>query len=186
MGGLGGFLAAAAAVVAWRVNKRMLLVEEARDAKLTGREREAQERRRREQAALVFALGAKLPQRGSDETWAIYLFNGSDKPVYNVRVESQRLSGGVANHALELGAVPPGRFVVPSHPTYHWGSLIDLSLLPEPVDLLVKGKGKGMITQVGFVDADGASWVLRSGTELAEGAGDSGARAPGHALEPRT
>lgn len=163
--GIGGFLAATAAAVAWRVNRRMLLVEEERDAKFELRERSLEQLKQREQASLVFALGAKLPNRGAEETWAIYLFNGSAKPVYNVTVQSQRLDGRTVNYPLELGAIPPGKFVVPSHPSFHWGNLIDLSFAPEPVDFLVKGKGKEMITNMEFVDADGLAWVLPRGTE---------------------
>lgn len=166
LAGIGGFLAAIAAVVAWQVNRRMLIVEEERDARADERERRELYREKREQAGLVFALGAKLPDRPKGEDWAIYLFNGSTKPVYNVRVESQRLNGSAANYPLEIGALPPGRFVVPSHPKFHWGALADLSLANEQVDFLVKGKGKEMITSMAFADADGDHWALAGGTAI--------------------
>lgn len=166
--GIGGFLAAIAAVVAWLVNRRMLIVEQVRDARADERERRELYREKREQAGLVFVLGAKLPERQKGEDWAIYLFNGSNKPVYNVRVESQRLDGSAANYPLEIGALPPGRFVVPSHPRFHWGALVDLSLANEQVDFLVKGKGKEMIISMEFVDADGDAWELKGGTAIQE------------------
>lgn len=159
IGGIGGFLAAGAAVVAWRVNQRMLSVEERRDLA-------AQMVQAREQAGSVFVLGAKLPGRTPEQQWAIYLYNGSSKPIFDICVESQRLTGKTQNHVLRLGALPPGQFVVPSHPSFHWGSLIDLALAPEQVDLLVKGNGNKMIVRVDFKDAQGRKWSLSEGTNL--------------------
>ncbi|NWN87418.1 MAG: hypothetical protein HLX51_02575 [Micrococcaceae bacterium] len=168
VGAIGGFLAAFAAVVAWRVNRRMLTVEQQRDEQQEARQRYENYIEKREQAGLVFSLGAKLPERDNDESWAIYLFNGSAKPVYNVRVESRRLDDSRANYPLEIGALPPGRWVVPSHPKFHWSSLVDLSLTPEPVNFLVKGKARGMITSMTFKDAAGEQWHLDSGTTISE------------------
>lgn len=164
--GIGGFLAAGAAFVAWRVNRRMLLVEERRDAQTRRREEEDRLRRRREQAGLVFALGAELPERGPKEKWAIFLFNGSTRPVYEVCVQSRRLSDNQANPSLHLGALPPGRFIVLPDPTYRWGSPIDLSLSPEPLKFVVKGKGMDTIVRMDFQDAAGEKWLLMRGTEL--------------------
>ncbi|MBK0422646.1 hypothetical protein JD292_11245 [Leucobacter sp. CSA2] len=144
----------------------MLTVEEQRDRDAEALRRTAADAQAREQAGLVFVLGAKLPDRSRDEEWALFLFNGSSKPVFDVCVESQRLSGGVQNHSLNLGALPPGQFVVPSDPTYHWGTLTDLSLSPERVHLLVKGKGTKMIVRVNFRDAQGLRWTLEEGTGL--------------------
>lgn len=152
-------MAVVAAIVAWAVSKRLLEVEQCRDRKLEIAEVRAQ-------AELVFALGAVLPKRVADEKWAIFLYNGSDKPLYDVYVESQRLDGSTRNYPLSLGAIPPGRFVVPSHPKYHWGSLVDLAQSPEPVDYLVRGKGAGMIVRVVFSDAARRKWELSNGTEL--------------------
>lgn len=98
---LGGVLAVVAAVVAWHVSQRLLELERERD-----RVRAAAATRA--QAELVFVLGAKLSQRGDDEAWGIYLYNGSDKPIYGVHVESQRIGGGGLNPPLSIGALPPG------------------------------------------------------------------------------
>jgi hypothetical protein len=152
-------LAVGAALVAWRVSQRLLDVEQRRDAR-------REELAFREQAELFFVVGAKLPDRDDTETWAIALYNGSTKPIFDVRVESQRLDGSAANPVLKLGAVPPGRFVVPSHPTYHWGSLIDLDRTDERIDYLLKGKGTSMIQRVCFRDAARRQWELENGTGL--------------------
>lgn len=162
VGGIGGFLAAWAAVVAWRVNRRMLDVEERRDAK-------AQERRRREQASLVFALGAKLEsQEDSDERWGLYFYNGSSKPIYDVTVRSKKIKSELERPALQLAAVPPGQFVIPGHRKYHWGTLQDLSRDGEKVELLLKGEGSKSILEITFRDAAGGFWRLNGGTVLEE------------------
>lgn len=175
VGGIGGFLAALAAVVAWRENKRLVAVERARDG-VAERERDKKDRiARRAQASVVFAMGAKLTRRSDEETWAIYLYNGSSRPVYNIKVQSHRLGGGKENYPLSLAALPPGQFVVPSHPQYHWGAMFDLSLHPEPVELLVKRKAKDsetrnpMIVNFSFEDSEGRSWNLDRHTILTEG-----------------
>ncbi len=155
----GGVLAVIAAFVAWNVSQRLLGIEQERDARRS-------EEAAREQAELVYALGAKLPDRDDDETWAIALYNGSTKPVFDVRVESQRLDGSQANAPLKLGALPPGRYVVPSHPQFHWGSLVDLERTDERVDYLIKGKGTAMIQRVCFRDAARTEWELENGTKL--------------------
>lgn len=159
VGALGGLLAVVAAVVAWAVSRRLLQVEERRDAK-------ADSSARREQAELVFVLGAKLLGRTPESSWSIFVYNGSNKPIYDICVQSQRLDGSASNHPLNLGALPPGRFAVPSHPTFHWGNPIDLEQNPEPIDYLVRGKGLQMIQEVTFSDATRAPWSLAGGTEL--------------------
>ena len=156
---IGGVLAVIAALVAWRVSQRLLAVEQERDER---RNVEAV----RGQAELVYVLGAMLPDRNDDERWAIALYNGSTKPVFDVRVESQRLDGSTTNAPLKLGALPPGRFVVPSHPRYHWGNLLDLDRTDEQVDYLIKGKGATMIRKVRFCDAARREWELENGTRL--------------------
>ena len=116
-------------------------------------------------------MGAVLPKRSEDEKWAIFILNGSSKPIYDVLVESQRAgSGGSAsptqNAPLRLGAVPTGSYVVPSHPKFKWGNLLNLDRTNEQVDLLVKGKGNEMITRVTFRDASRRSWELVDGHTL--------------------
>ncbi|WP_143275870.1 hypothetical protein [Brevibacterium yomogidense] len=168
VGSIGGILAVIAAFVAWRVSSRLLTVEQKRDEDRKKADDDRKKAIEREQAELVFVLGARLTQRGKEEEWAIFLYNGSTKPIYNVKVDSQRLNGSSENPSLELGALPPGRFVVPSHPEYGWGALIDLDRSNEAADFLVKGKGQTMITEVAFADSAGKKWCLSGGTKLEE------------------
>ncbi len=159
VGAIGGLLAVSAALVAWRSNERLLSIEKDRD-------RQRIESSEWEQAELVFAVGAKLPKRDASEAWAIFLYNGSSKPIFDVRIESQKGDGSAPNHALDLGAVPPGRFVIPSHPKYLWGAMVDLSLAPEPVEFLVKGNGAKVIQSVAFTDSARRNWRLDGGRQL--------------------
>lgn len=157
----GGFLAVFAAVVAWRVSARLLDREERR-------ERKASIAAKRAQAELIFVMGAKLPDRDGAEQWGLFLVNASSKPVFEVVVESQKLDGSATNRPLHLGALPPGKFVVASHPTYYWGSLLEYERLTERVDLLVKGKGREMVQSVDFLDSTRQPWRLVNGTQLSE------------------
>lgn len=161
VGAVGGLLAVIAAAVAWRSSERMLDLERRRDAHRLDAEK-------LEQARLVFAVGAQLPKREGKERWAIYLYNGSAKPIYDVCIESQKLDGSSSNPPLNLGAVPPGRFIIPAHSQYHWGALIDLSLCPEEVQFLVKGKGDKMITCVTFADSARHRWRLEEGRKIVD------------------
>ncbi len=158
---VGGFLAVVAACIAWGVSKNLLEVEKDRDQQLAAA-------KHREQAELVFALGAKLRGRPESEAWSIFLVNASSKPIYDVTVHSQHLGTRVKNPPLKLGALLPGRFIAPSHPQYKWGPLIDYDRLDEGVELLLRGKGMKMITSVEFMDASRVWWQLLEGTEICE------------------
>ncbi|MDR6939904.1 hypothetical protein [Arcanobacterium hippocoleae] len=156
---VGGLLAVIAASMSWKSSQRMLNIEQNRDSKRALA-------MRREQAELVFAVGACLPNRDKSEQWAIYIYNGSTKPIFDIKIESQKLDGRAPNKPLALSVIPPGQFVVPSHPVYHWGTLVDLSLKPEIVDLLVKGKGAGMITRFEFADSSHQIWTIGAAGQL--------------------
>lgn len=157
----GGLLAVIAALIAWKVSRTQLSLEQRREGRAVAAGR-------RSQAELVFAIGAKLSAREDAHQWALFLVNASTKPVYEVVVRSQKLDGSGANAVLRLGALPPGRFVVPNHPRYHWGSLLDYARISEPVDLLVKGKGNQMVRSVDFLDSRRVAWRLANGTELSQ------------------
>lgn len=164
---IGGLLAVIAAVISWKVSDRALQVQQDQNEREKEEQRLDMVRRRREQASHVVAFGAKLPERGDDEVWSLFLYNGSERPVFDVVVESQHLKGGAKNYKLELGILPPGTYVVPSHPKYHWGSLINLDHTDERVEYLVKGEGMKMVTSISFVDAEGTHWI-KEGRELRE------------------
>lgn len=105
VGAIGGLLAVVASVLAWkssdRINKRMLALEEKREA-------DKRLLRVRGQAESVFAAGVNLPERDGAGKWGIYLFNGSDQPIFDITVESRRLDNGSKNATCEIGLLPPG------------------------------------------------------------------------------
>ncbi|AWE41869.1 MULTISPECIES: hypothetical protein [unclassified Actinobaculum] len=158
---VGGLLAVVAAVIAWWVSVKALKLEQQREAA-------AQAARRREQAELVYVMGATLSGHDKNERWAVFIANGSSKPIYDVEVRTQHVRNGSAQPVLHLGAVPPGHYVVPRHPQYNWGHMIDYERLNVGVDLLVRGKGNAMVTEVNFRDARRIAWCLVGGTELWE------------------
>lgn len=141
-----------ASIVAWRTSVRMLQVEEERDKK-----NEIAETRK--QAVAVFGWGILLTQRPAGQCWSIVLQNSSNEPVFNVLVESQRADGSKANAPLRLNLLPPGKYVMPSNPQYHWGSPIDFTQSPEPHELIAKGKFS-MVTKVEFTDSHGRRWSI--------------------------
>ena len=71
---------------------------------------------------------------------------------------------------VRLVCFPPGRYVMPADAKYHWGALVNLDRCREEVDLLVKGKGKGMIAEMRFSDYRRRRWCLKEGVlqELSE------------------
>lgn len=148
---IGGVLACIAAFTSWLTSRRALQLERQRNE-------EERVRQKKSQAQNICALGAKLTERGHDQCWSIYLRNGSGQPITRIRVESQNIGNGSSNYPLELEALPPGEFVIPSSAQYHWGTLIDLAKSPEPMQFLVKGKGGKMITSLTFTDHLGQTW----------------------------
>ncbi|AKE41747.1 Uncharacterised protein [Corynebacterium kutscheri] len=156
---IGGVLAVIAAVVSWRTSEKALEIEHNRDKQI----RLAVER---EQAELVVVLGVKLTSRGDEECWGIYLQNGSTKPIFDIEIESQKANGHTKLPLLSISSLPPGFFVVPSHPQYHWGSIVSLDLSPEPMEFLLRGKAAKTITKVSFSDAHRVRWELVDGSKL--------------------
>lgn len=159
VGAIGGLLAVGAAVVAWLSSRQMLALEKQREDRGL---RESE----REQAELVLAIAAFLPDREGAERWAIYVYNGSTKPVFDVSIESQQLDGVTANRPVKIGVLPPGRFVVPINPKYRWGSLLNVDESPEQIELLVKGEGTKLITKLEFTDVHRNKWEVIEGLLL--------------------
>jgi hypothetical protein len=173
LSGIGGLLAAFAALVAWRVSSKLLQTEErlldienARDGKSAEELEKDRAEKRRAQASRVFVGGVKLTQRTRGTQFGIYIFNGSDMPIYNVTIASQRLDGSQDNYPLSLGVLPPGEFIVPSHPDYHWGDMFYRGQSREEISFLNRGKGNKMIRTANFNDQSGDSWVLNEGKSL--------------------
>jgi len=159
VGALGGLLAVIAAVVSWQTSRNMEEIERNRDL-------EQQTTEERRQAELVSVVGVELSSREGVDKFGIMVVNGSTAPILEVEIHSQKLDHSSDNHVLSLGIVPPGKFVIPAHPKYHWGSVIDQETAQEPISLFTKGKGAGMITHVAFADASMKRWQLKDGRIL--------------------
>lgn len=140
VGAIGGLLAVVASVLAWkssdRINKRMLALEEKREA-------DKRLLRVRGQAESVFAAGVNLPERDGAGKWGIYLFNGSDQPIFDITVESRRLDNGSKNATCEIGLLPPGRYVMPADAKYRWGALVISIGARKRLIFLLKARGRG-------------------------------------------
>ena len=81
VGAVGGLLAVYAAVVSWQTSEKVVKLEEKRD-----KEREVEAERR--QAEHVTVVGVQCPDAPREERYAILVVNGSDAPIYDIRVES--------------------------------------------------------------------------------------------------
>ena len=158
VGAFGGLLAVFAAVVSWQTSEKVVKLEEKRD-----RERESAAERRQGEHVTVVGVQCNTPQIVQ---FAILVVNGSDAPIYDIRVESQRADKSCENPPLDLAVLPPGKFVIPAHPTYNWGSVIDQEVAQINLNMMAKGNAGEMITHVSFVDAAARKWELVRGREL--------------------
>ena len=165
VGAIGGSLAVVAAVVSWQTSEKVVKLEEKRDS-----ERESAAERR--QAEHVTVVGVQCPDAPQEERYAILVVNGSDAPIYDIRVESQRADKSCDNPPLDLAVLPPGKFVIP---TYNWGSVIDQDVAQIKLNMMTKGKAGEMITRVSFVDAASRKWELVRGRELRRADSSGGA-----------
>ena len=168
VGAVSGFLAGFAAVVSWQTSEKVVKLEEKRD-----RERESAAERR--QAKHVAVVGVHCPDAPRGERYAILVVNGSDAPIYDVRIESQKADKSCENPQLTLAVLPPGRFVIPPHPKFIWGAVIDQDAAHMKLNMMAKGDGGEMITHVSFVDAASRKWELVRGRELRRADSSGGA-----------
>lgn len=159
VGAVGGLLAVIAATVSWRTSERLVNLEDNRDRK---EELAVQ----RDQAEHVSVIGVKIPNRDHAEKYGIMVFNGSKAPIFEITIESQKINQSAANPPLKLATLPPRQFLIPSHPQYKWGSVIDQKAQQEEVELFAKGKAGDMITGVTFTDASFRQWELVNGRKL--------------------
>lgn len=159
VGAFGGLLAVAAAIVSWQTSEKVVKLEQKRD-----REREVEAERR--QAEHVAVVGVQCPDAPQEEQYAILVVNGSDAPIYDIRVESQKANKSCDNPVLELAVLPPGKFVIPAHPKFKWGSVIDQDVAHMKLNMMAKGNAGEMITHVSFADAASRKWELVRGREL--------------------
>ncbi|MGN0094480.1 MAG: hypothetical protein ACI38U_00285 [Corynebacterium sp.] len=166
----GGLLGVFAAFSAWRTARNQLDIEYARNAEEQKQAVATAEAKRREQAELCYSMYAILPERENGNCYAIFISNDSNKPIYDVTIKSRKFNGS-ANPDLNLGAVPPGRFIVASDPKLNWGKLEDRSDLSERVDLIAKGKGNKLIESMEFADAARNRWTVSNASTLKEQVG---------------
>lgn len=159
VGAIGGMLAVIAAIVSWRTSEKIVKLEKKRD-----QEREIAAERR--QAEHVTVVGIQRSQIRPPECYAIMIVNGSDAPIYDIHIESQKANKSAANYPLELTVLPPGRFIIPADQHYKWGAVIDQDVAKESVTVIAKGDGGEMITHVTFTDASSRRWQLLKGRLL--------------------
>lgn len=81
VGAFGGLLAVAATIVSWQTSEKVVKLEQKRD-----QERQVEAERR--QAEHVAVVGVQCPDSPRGEQYAILVVNGSDAPIYDIRVES--------------------------------------------------------------------------------------------------
>lgn len=169
VGAVGGLLAVAAAIVSWQTSEKVVKLEQKRD-----QERQVEAERR--QAEHVAVVGVHCPDAPRGERYAILVVNGSDAPIYDIRIKSQKADKSCENPQLKLAVLPPGKFVIPPHPTYIWGAVIDQDAAHMKLNMMAKGDGGEMITHVSFADAASRKWELVRGREL-RSVGSSGGTA---------
>lgn len=66
-------------------------------------------------------FGVHCPDTAKGEQYAIMVVNGSDVPIYDIRVESQKADKSCDNPVLWLGALPPGEICYPRSPDVQVG-----------------------------------------------------------------
>ena len=159
VGAVGGLLAVAAAIVSWQTSEKVVKLEQKRD-----QERQVEAERR--QAEHVAVVGVHCPDAPQEEQYAILVVNGSDAPIYDIRVESQKANKSCDNPVMELAVLPPGKFVIPAHPKFKWGAVIDQGVAHMKLNMMAKGNAGEMITHVSFADAASRKWELVRGREL--------------------
>lgn len=159
VGVLGGMLAVSAAYGSWKTSEKVVKLEQKRD-----QEREVEAERRQDEHVAV--VGVHCPDAPRGERYAILVVNGSDAPIYDIRIKSQKADKSCENPQLKLAVLPPGKFVIPPHPTYIWGAVIDQDAVHMKLNMMAKGDGGEMITHVSFADAASRKWELVRGREL--------------------
>lgn len=168
LGACSGICAAIAAFRSWKTATELNRIEAERDAK----QARAVERYQAEHVAVV---GVHYPDTPEGKQYAIMVVNGSDAPIYDIRVESQKANKRYDNPVLELAVLPPGKFVIPAHPQFHWGDPIDQDAAQMKLNMMAKGNAGEMITHVSFADAASRKWELVRGRELRRAASGGGA-----------
>lgn len=161
LGALSGIGAAIAAILSWSTAKELNRIEAERDAK----QARAVERYQAERLAVV---GVECVEGDSSKKYGLLIVNGSDVPVYDVRIETKLASGGKENPKLNLVIIPPGQFIIFMEGSA-WGVLRDKGTVRMDISVIAKGKGGKMVTCVAFSDASSRRWTRKEGRTLVEG-----------------
>lgn len=161
LGACSGICAAIAAVKSWSTAKELNRIEAERDAK----QARAAERYQAERLAVV---GVECVEGDNSKKYGLLIVNGSDVPVYDVRIETTLASGGKKNPELNLVIIPPGQFIIFMEGSA-WGVLRDKGTVRMDISVIAKGQGGKMVTCVAFSDASSRRWTRREGRILVEG-----------------
>lgn len=161
LGAASGIGAAVAAFQSRRTAEELNRIETERDA----REARAAERYQAERLAVV---GVECVESSNSKKYGLLIVNGSDAPVYDVRIETQLASGTKDNPKLNLVIIPPGQFII-FMDGGGWGVLLDKGTVRKDISVIAKGKGGKMVTCVTFSDASLRRWTLSEGRTLVEG-----------------
>ncbi len=163
LGAVSGIGAAVAAFQSWKTAKELNRIEVERDAKQA---RAAE----RYQAERLAAFGVECVESDSSKKYGLLIVNGSDVPVYDVRIETKLASGGKKNPELNLVIIPPGQFIIFMEGS-GWGVLRDKNTVCMDISVIAKGRGGKMVTCVAFSDASSRRWMRKEGRTLVEGWG---------------
>lgn len=161
LGACSGIFAAIAAFLSWKTSRELNRIEAERDV----REARAAERYQAERLAVV---GVECVESDSSKKYGLLIVNGSDVPVYDVRIETKLASGGKENPKLNLVIIPPGQFIIFMEGSA-WGVLRDKRTVRMDISVIAKGKGGKMVTCVAFSDASSRRWTRKEGRTLVEG-----------------
>lgn len=161
LGAASGIGAAFAALQSWKTAKELNRIEAERDEK----QARATERYQAERLAVV---GIECVENGSSKKYGLLIVNGSDVPVYDVRVETTWASGKKENPPLELVVIPPGQFVILVEGD-KWGVLLVKDTVCMEISVIAKGEGGKMVKCVAFSDASSRRWTRKEGRTLVEG-----------------
>ena len=161
LGAVSGIGAAFAACQSWKTAKELNRIEMERDEK----QARAIERHQAERLAVV---GIECVEKGGPKKYGLLIVNGSDAPVYDVRVETTLASGGKKNRTLELVIIPPGQFIILMEGD-KWGVLLVKDTVSMEMSVIAKGVGGRMVKCVAFSDALSRRWTRKEGRTLVEG-----------------
>lgn len=153
------FAAIGSCIAAYKLNR----LEENRD-------KQAQKDKEQKHSASFVVLGMldNDNKDAKDEPkWSLWIQNTTGKPVFNVEIESQKLTTQPCrNPPLTLSCVPCGTFLVHSDARYNWGYL--LPYIPSRGQSFVARSAKPMVTSFKYKTIRGEEWEKTEKTDCAQ------------------